>query len=152
MKDLLPFVKDVGVDTFAGKYLLFNLKEKYARRPLPASLISEGTISIAAMIVALYFETQHIAVFEEPERNMHPSLIEKVVKMLKDASSEKQIIVTTHNPQLVRHAQIENLLLIRRNEAGFSTISRPAGFEEVKLFLKHEIGLDGLFAQALLEA
>ena len=89
-------------------------------------------------------------IIEEPERNIHPYLISKVVNMMKDASQRKQIIVTTHNPEFVRHAGLENILLVSRGEDGFSIITRPADKEEVKTFLKNDIGIDELYIQNLL--
>ncbi|MDL1957593.1 MAG: AAA family ATPase [Candidatus Desulfofervidus auxilii] len=154
VKDLLPFVENLDVEKFADKSLLFKLKESYFKTQyLPASLISDGTINMTALIVALYFEKKPFIIIEEPERNIHPSLISKVVEMMKDASrtQRKQIVVTTHNPEFVKYAGLENILLVSRNEDGFSTISRPADKKEVKTFLKNDIGIEELYIQNLLE-
>jgi predicted ATPase len=151
--DLLPFVAGLEVEKFADKSLLFNLRETYAKKQsLPASLISDGTINVTALVAALYFERKPVAIIEEPERNIHPSLISKIVAMMKDASQGKQIIVTTHNPEVVRHAHIGDILLVSRNGEGFSTISRPSENNEVKVFLQNEMGLDELFVENLLHA
>ena len=151
VKELLPFVENLDVEKFADKSLLFKLKETYFRNQyLPASLISDGTINITALIIALYFEKKPLIVIEEPERNIHPYLISKVVDMMKDASQKKQIIVTTHNPEIVKYAGLENILLISRDENGFSIVSRPVDKEEVKTFLKNNIGIEELYIQNLL--
>lgn len=151
--DLLPFVTGLEVEKFADKSLLFNLRETYAKKQsLPASLISDGTINVTALIAVLYFEKKTVAIIEEPERNIHPSLISKIVTMMKDASQGKQIIVTTHNPEVVRHADIGDVLLVSRNGDGFSTISRPSENKDVKVFLQNEMGLEELFVENLLHA
>ena len=151
VKDLLPFIKDLDIEKFADKSLLFTLREIYFEKKVPASLISDGTINITALIIALYFEEKLLTIIEEPERNIHPYLISKVIEMMKDASQNKQIIVTTHNPEVVKYAGLENILLISRDKEGFSTIIRPADKEEVKTFLKNEIGVEELYVQNLLE-
>ncbi|MBA7514463.1 hypothetical protein ES705_06492 [subsurface metagenome] len=152
MKELLPFIAGLDVERFADKSLLFTLREIYSERQhLPASLISDGTINIAALIVALYFEEKLLTIIEEPGRNIHPHLISKVIEMFKDASRKKQIIITTHNPEIVRTAGLGNILLVSRDKEGFSTISRPADKEEIKTFLKNEIGIEELYVQDLLE-
>ena len=69
---------------------------------------------------------------------------------MKDASQKKQIIATTHNPEIVKHAGLDNILLVSRDEEGFSRVSRPAGTEEVKTFLENEIGIEELYVQNLL--
>jgi len=150
VKDLLPFVDDLATDKFADKSLLFKLRENYFKHVyFPASFVSDGTVNVGALIVALYFEEEGITIIEEPERNIHPSLISKVMDMMKDASKNKQIIVTTHSPEVVKHAGLDNLLLVSRNEEGFSTLSRPREKNEVKIFLKNEMGLDEIFTQNL---
>ncbi len=152
IRDLLPFVENLDVEKFADKSLLFKLSESFSKkRYLPASLISDGTINITALIIALFFERKPFVIIEEPERNIHPHLISKLVEMMKDASRHKQILVTTHNPEFVKHAGLENLLLISRNREGFSEITRPVNKEEVKIFLENDIGIDELYVQNLLE-
>lgn len=148
---LLPYVADLDVERFADKSLLFSLREKFAEnKPVPASSISDGTINVAALIVALYFERKPIAIFEEPERNVHPHLISRIVGMMKEASQRKQIIVTTHNPEVVRNTDIADVHLVSRDAEGFSTITKPSEQEDVKGFLQNEIGLEELFVQNLL--
>jgi predicted ATPase len=132
---------------------LFKVQEKYfGSEYLPAPLVSDGTVSITALILALYFVSKNTIVIEEPERNIHPALVASVVEMMKDASRRKQIMITTHNPEIVKHAGIENLLLISRDPEGFSTVVRPSEKDQVREFLKNEIGVDELFAQNLLDA
>ena len=152
VKDLLPFVENLDVEKFADKSLLFKLQETYFKNQyLPASLISDGTINITALIIALYFEKKPLVIIEEPERNIHPYLISKVVDMMKDASQKKQIIVTTHNPEIVKYAGLDNILLVSRDKNGFSKISRPIDKEEIRTFLEH-IGIEELYVQDLLRA
>jgi len=152
LHDLLPFVHDIKVQRFADKSLLFSLREdSESKSPyLPASFISDGTISMTALIVALYFQRYSLIVIEEPERNIHPHLIPKIVDMINDVSKEKQIFVTTHNPEIVKFANLENLLFVSRNQEGFSEITKPADNSEVNFFLENEIGIDELFTQNLL--
>ncbi len=151
ISDLLPFVTKLDIEKFADKSLLFKIQEEYfGRQYLPASLISDGTINITALIVVLFFGKNQLTIIEEPERNIHPYLISRVVNMMKEASQKKQIIATTHNPEMVKHAGLKNILLISRDKDGFSTISRPADKKEVKIFLKNEIGIDRLYVKDLL--
>ena len=152
VKDILPFVDDLDVATFEDRTLLFNIREVYSKeRYVPASFISDGTVGITAIILALYFEPSPLIIIEEPGRNVHPYLISKIVDMMKDASRKKQIITTTHNPEMVRWADQKDLFLVSRNKEGFSTVSKPADREEVKQFLQNEIGIEDLYVQNLME-
>lgn len=152
MSDLLPFVSDIQVDTFLDKSFLFKVQELYSNKSyLPASLLSDGTIGITALIVALFFDRQTgIAIIEEPERNLHPSLISKVVGMMKDISKKKQLIITTHNVEVIKNSNIDDLLLISRNDDGFSSIIRPLEKDYIRSFLENELGIEDLYIQNIL--
>jgi predicted ATPase len=149
--DLLPFVHDIKVSEFTQNTLMLELSEKYNKNKfLPANLLSDGTIYICALITALCLEDTKTIIFEEPEHNIHPYVIAGLVHLMKDVARNKQIIITTHNPEVVRHAGLENLILVSRDEKGFSTVSKPAEKEAVRAFLKHDLGVEDLFVQDLL--
>jgi len=150
LKDFVPFVKDVKIERLIDKSIFLSLKEEFYDKNIPASLISDGTLNILATIVALIHEEKKVYVFEEPERNIHPTLIEKLVNMFKEFSEKKQIILTTHNPLIVKYAGIENILLVKRDEHGFSHIVKPENSVIVKEFLKSDFGLDELFVKGLI--
>ncbi len=151
LSDVLPFVRNVSIDKFLGPSLMIKFQEQYSDQSIAASLISDGTVMVVGIIIALYFEDNPIIAFEEPENNIHPHLISKVIGMMKEQAANKQIFVTTHSPEVVKHAGLENLYLVSRDKNGFSRVSRPKDSEEVKIFLEHEMGLDDLFVQNLLE-
>lgn len=153
VKDLLPFINNVKVENFSDRSLLFKLKEEYfKRRDVPASSISDGTINILALIAALYFEGRRIILVEEPERNIHPSLISKVSEMMKEASKAKQVIVTTQSPEIVKSAGLGNLLFVSRDGEGFSDVFRLTDKDSIKAFLENDIGIEELYTQNLLGA
>jgi predicted ATPase len=148
---LLPFVENLDVESLLDKYLQIVIKEKYSNEKLmPGFLLSDGTIFIIAIIIAMYFEDKPIVVFEEPERRIHPHLISKVIDMMKDASLGKQIILSTHNPEIVKYAGLENIHFITRDADGFSQIIKIHEQEVIKTFLENEIGIEDLFIQNLL--
>ncbi len=156
LQDLLPFVSNIKTSDLADNSLHFDLKETFSKEQfLPASFLSDGTVSATALVIALFFDERllrydPVIIFEEPEKHIHPSIISKMMQMFKEASEQKQIIFTTHNPEIVKHTNLENLLFISRDEEGFSTMTRPAEKDEVKTFLEHEIGIEDLFTQDLL--
>jgi predicted ATPase len=75
-----------------------------------------------------------------------------LIQLFYTAAEEKQIIVTTHNPEVLKHTRLEDLLLVSRNEKGFAVITKPAEQTMVKAFLENELGIDQLFIQNLLDA
>ena len=149
---LLDFVDDLDVErrSIDGSFLL-KIRETYSEKFLPAHLISDGTINMIALIIALYFGKESLTIIEEPARGIHPYLISGVVDMMEDASESKQIIVTTHNPEMVRYANEKDLLLISRDYEGFSSISKPSDKEDLKTFLKNGLRVEDLYVDSLLE-
>ncbi len=149
---LLPFVKDVKVDRdFDGAYIT-KVKETYFEdKYLPSYMLSDGTINVLSLVVALFFEKKPFIIIEEPERHIHPSLISGLMDLIKEASEDKQVIITTHNPEFVKHTPDRNLLLATRNEEGFTDIVRPVEKENIRAFLDNDLGIDELYIQSLLE-
>ncbi|MFA4875944.1 MAG: AAA family ATPase [Methanoregula sp.] len=151
LRDVLPFVEDFSVQKFMDVSLILTLRERYAKsKDLPASSLSDGTIAIFAMIIALYFEEKPFIIIEEPVSHIHPFLVGRLMTMMKEASLKKQVMITTHSTEVVKHADISDILLISRDNAGFSVISRPGDKAEVKAFLANEIGIEELYVQNLL--
>ena len=71
--------------------------------------------------------------------------------IVQEAAQNKQVIITTHNPEFLKYANLNNILLVSRDKAGFSQISRPAKKDTIKAFLDNEMGMDELFIENLLE-
>ena len=152
VSDLLRFVKEIDVEKFADRSLLFKLKESYSEKHvIPASLISEGSINVSALVVALYFMQHSFVAIEEPERNLHPFLISKVVEMIQDVSRKKQVLATTHSVELVRKVDPRKILIVERDQDGYSNVMRPEEKETVKGFLENGMGIDELYAQNFFE-
>ncbi|MCW6169321.1 MAG: AAA family ATPase [Thermoplasmatales archaeon] len=151
LKVCLPFIKDVSVENQADKSILFKALETYdPNTEIPAPLISDGTIEIVSTIYALFFEKKDLIVLEEPERNIHPKLISSVMHLIEEASRAKQIIVTTHSPEIVRQVGIKNLYVIDRDENGYSKLMHASDIGTVKAFLRDKIGVEELFIDGIL--
>lgn len=149
---LLPFIDDIGVQTQIDESLLLYVTETFTdSTKLYAGLLSEGTIAAIALVVVLYFEDSPLVIFEDPDRGMHPKLMGRVVEMMKEVAKNKQVIITTHHPEIVRYAGVENLLFVSRDKDGFSQVSRPADKTMVKNFLENDVGIDQLYVDNLLE-
>lgn len=151
LKHALPFARDLQTQREADGTLLFHLREKFSEAAIPAEFLSDGTIDVLALLAILYFERKSLVIIEELERNLHPSLVATFVDLLKEASANRQILVTTHNPEVVRYADPDQLLLISRDEAGCSHAVRPVDSDQVKKFLADDLTVHELYLTNLLE-
>lgn len=151
LKDLLPFIEQVQVEVNYDKSISYLIREKYSNKNYYSNFLSDGTVNVIAIIIALYFgEDNEFVVLEEPERNLHPQILSKLVSMAKDVSKSKQILITTHNPELIKNAEIDNVMFTKRTIDGVTKLERISKNETVKEFLKDELGLDDLFVNGFL--
>lgn len=149
--DSLPFIEQIDVQNNVDKSVSYRIKEKYNNKTFYSDFLSDGTVNMLALIIALYFEGESgIIIIEEPERNLHPQLMSKIVEMAKEVSKEKQIIITTHNPELVKYSDINDILFAKRTVEGFTKISKPRDNSMVQQFIDSDLGIDDLFVKGLL--
>ena len=152
IRDVLPFIEDFSVQKFMDISLILTMRERYTKsRDLPASSLSDGTIAIFAMIIALYFEEKPFIIIEEPVSHIHPFLVARLMKMMKEASEKKQVMITTHSTEVVKYAAIDD------HPAHFAGQRRllhhfPSRVirKRYRTFLANEIGIEELFVQNLL--
>ena len=150
--DSLPFVEQIDVQNNVDMSITYRIKEKYNNKTFYSDFLSDGTVNMLALIIALYFEGESgITIIEEPERNLHPQLMSKIVEMAKEVSKEKQIIITTHNPELVKYADVKNVLFAQRTIDGFTKISKIRDNCMAQQFISSDLGLEDLFVKGLLE-
>jgi predicted ATPase len=155
LRMVLPYIKQLLVTTPFGQHVSLQIQETYFdRRTLPAALLSDGTVEMVALIVAMFFSpfNPQLLIFEEPDRNLHPGVMSALMALFHEASENTQILITTHNPALVRQAEVSDLLLIERDSEGNSVLKRPADSQSVRIFLEEQLGLDYLLTQNLLGA
>ena len=152
LKHYLPHVEGLSVESNIDKSFSYTINEKFAKRTkFHASFLSDGTVSIVALIIALYFEERaKIIILEEPERNIHPKLLKILLESAGDVSQEKQIIITTHNPEFLKHAKPDNVRFVSRDNNGNTIVTEPANSAAVRAFMEDNLGLDDLFLQDML--
>lgn len=85
---------------------------------------SDGTLRVAAMLTALLQQPAPALIgFEEPELAVHPGALPVLFDFLVEASRRRQIILTTHSPELMDLFDIEDIRVVQRT-GGVTTVSR----------------------------
>lgn len=128
----------------------FQIREEKLKSPLNPLSASDGTIRLLLLLVAACWSAKRakLVCIEEPENGLHPFLAKQLVEILRRASSERQFLVTTHNPFFLDHLTPEEVLMCDRHD-GFTTIRHAADVEEIDGFKKH-YSLGQLWTQGLL--
>lgn len=68
----------------------------------PAISMSDGTLRLLGLLLAVYQPgPASVIAVEEPEATVHPAIAELVLQVLRDAARERQILITTHSPDIL---------------------------------------------------
>jgi len=64
--------------------------------------MSDGTLRVLGLLLSVFQLGHHSMVaIEEPEATVHPAVTELVIEVLMDASNERQVLLTTHSPDIL---------------------------------------------------
>lgn len=144
-QSFLPYVKGAKIERENSNYSSLYIDEMYNDNPTPPELISDGTLGIVAIIMTLYYEDLDITLLEEPEKYLHPEIIRKLANAIEDTSMYKQVIITTHSSELLKHMKKEHVIFVSREQNGLSKFIYPSTDEKVKEFMSNDLQLEDLF-------
>ena len=110
LQQIVPGMREVRVSEVANlETLVFRQDASGSRGPwqFPVQSVSDGTLRALGVLVALFANTgttlSPIGI-EEPESALHPAAAGVLLDALRDASERRQVIVTSHSPDLLdRH-------------------------------------------------
>lgn len=107
--------------------LLFKQDVQGQKHPwtFEASNMSDGTLRVLGLLLAVYQPGRpSVVTIEEPEATVNPAVTEIVVQTLMDASKEKQVLVTTHSPDILDYKEIgDNQIRVVTMKQGNTLIS-----------------------------
>lgn len=98
-------------------------------------LHSDGTLRIAEIFAKLLQPGLRCLLIEEPETAVHPGMLEKILAVLDSYSLDRQIIVSTHSPQVVDWGGADELRLVLRKDE--STYVEPLSDKDRQHICRH---------------
>jgi predicted ATPase len=144
LSSVVPGVRGVDVKDIGPKSTL-EFRQEVAGSSDPwrflAANMSDGTLRALGILVALFQAqvaagpTVSLVGVEEPEVALHPAAVSALLDALREAAETTQIVVTTHSPELLDSANIDDeLLLAVQSDRGATQIALvdEAGREAVK--------------------
>jgi len=91
-KETLQFKQDIGLE----HPWTFN-----------ALNMSDGTLRVLGLLLAVYQPGPYsVVAVEEPEATVNPAVAEVVVEVLMDAANEKQVLLTSHSPDILDYKDL----------------------------------------------
>lgn len=143
LRRVVPELQGVGVKNRGGVRVVEfslapdNLAASKIVRPFSTRNVSEGTLRVLTLFLALLgslntkLTIPTLIAVEEPELALHPAAMSVVLDVLREGSLTRQIIVTTHSPDLLRDVDIDReTILVATSERGETRI---AGLDQVSV-------------------
>jgi len=127
-----------------GKKLSLEFTQEWGedkKMKFEAFAMSDGTLRALGILAAvLQKPVPTLIAIEEPESTIHPEALGAVLDVIQMASSNTQVIATTHSPELLDAEWIapENLRIVTWNEG--VTRVRPLGMASVEALKNHLMG------------
>ena len=164
LKVFIPEFEELVFEDISSDRVAYILKEKSYDEGFSSKIISEGTVLLLGVIVAAIYtnRAQSLIIIEEPDKGIHPTVFEELVEVFRKVAYgitykdyprslgiQNQIILATHNRDLIRAAKPEEVYLFDKKD-GKSVIKRASDVEDIEHFLKN-FHLDELWLMDYLE-
>lgn len=101
--------------------------ERGQDEPFTASALSDGTLRFICLATVLLQPEEFIPaaiLIDEPELGLHPFAINVLAGLMKSASQQHQLIVSTQSVELVNEFDADDLIVVDKR-GGTSTFKRP---------------------------
>lgn len=150
MTMLVPGFEKWETEEFSDGRISFKIKEKKTLGAFMPIQISDGTLHLLGILTALFYHKERptLICIEEPERNIHPLVLQELVNVMRDVSKYAQIIVTTHSPYIVRFCNPDEVLLADKIN-GVTEMIRVDDVAKINEFLEN-FTIDELWLQRYL--
>jgi predicted ATPase len=113
---VMPTLDDIDVVNAPLNSLQLAFQESEFEHPWRAEEVSDGTLRILGLMVALVDPDTRVVVIEEPENSLHPWAIGQFMDACRELSRTKQIVLTTHSPALIDESKPEDIWIVSRRD------------------------------------
>ncbi len=107
-------------DERGTQYIQFQWRHRHSDQYFDASSLSDGTLRFIAL-ATLFLQPQKIqsvVLVDEPELGLHPYAIEVLAALIRQASVNTQVIVSTQSSLLLDHLEPDDVLVADRVDGG----------------------------------
>lgn len=97
------------------KLFLENIYTDHRDRPLVR--MGQGFRRLFVLLFYIFHPDYDIILIDEPETHLHPTILKKFLRVLKDKKFNNQIFLTTHSPTFVQPVSVEYIWRIARDKS-----------------------------------
>ena len=119
LKAAYPSVEGIFAETTYGNppQVLVRIRENGFKRAMELWDLSDGMLRFLCLAAALFNPLPPpVVMIDEPEIGLHPKLLPIVGDMIKRAAENRQVIITTHNPDLLNRFDLNQLAVMTRDD------------------------------------
>lgn len=150
MRQRVPGVERVEAEETLDGRVVLRFQDGSFKDPFIARFVSDGTIKMFAYLILLHDPSPHpLLCIEEPENQLYPTLLNELVEEFRDyARRGGQVLVSTHSPDLLNAARLEEVYWLEK-KAGFTSIRRAKDDAQLKALVDEGDHLGELWRQNL---
>lgn len=140
LRELYDGITDFHLPVQNGHVQLFL--EEEGGRQIPATRLSDGTLRYLCLLaILLHPEPPGLIAIEEPELGLHPDVLPFLGKLLVQASTRTQLVVTTHSRMLVDALSGDpEAVVVCEKVKGQSQFARQSGDRLKEWLEKYSLG------------
>lgn len=129
----------------------FMIREKGISKGFLPQMVSDGTIRLLSVLIALLYHPTKTSLIciDEPERYLHPQVLQPLVEIMREVSKSTQLIITTHSAKLVKWLQPNEVFMVDK----INSITRIKHAQDISMINKflEQFSLDELWLQGYLK-
>ena len=151
MRERVPGVRDIETeDTLDGR-LLLKFRNDAFEDPFIDKFVSDGTIKMFAYLILLNDPRPHpFLCIEEPENQLYPRLLPVLAEEFREyALKGGQVFVSTHSPDFLNAAGVDEVFWLERNDEGFTDIRRASDDPQIVDYMRDGDQMGYLWKQGL---
>ena len=102
--------------------------------------LSDGTRRIAWIVLNIFLINSSIILIDAPEFGIHPHQLRLLMEFIKDESENKQIIITTHSPEVLdvlESHELDRIKIARYDEVRGTTVIEGLSEKKMALIQKY---------------
>jgi predicted ATPase len=148
----IPQIERVIPQTLPTGHLLLMVKDKPFSEGVQARYASDGTMKLLAYLILLNDpDPPSLIGIEEPENFLHPKLLGELAEECNLASTNTQLIVTSHSPFFINALKADQVWAMMRGNDGYAVAKRIADMKGVPEMLEAGAGLGDLWMENYFE-
>ena len=134
----IPGVNKIETENTSDNRLLLKFHNDKFIDPFIDRYVSDGTIKMFAYLILLHDPVPHpFLCIEEPENQLYLSLLTELSEDFRSyARRGGQVFVSTHSPDFLNDAELDEVFWLEKLESGFTKISRAANDEQIAAYMR----------------